>query len=194
MLAFRPSHILERRNRRSRVPNESKATKLSRQERTFVETVANQTSLAIIRAELEDEARNADVLSNADRLQKALLHAISHNVRTPLASIIGVLSTLREQDGSIEPEIYRDLLDTAQEQAHRLNRLLGNLFDLSRLEAGGLQVRSDPCDIQDLIGSALEQIGLAAGERRIDVKLPPNLSVRAHGFRVDRPGAGESAR
>ena len=112
--------------------------KLSRQELTFVETVANQTSLAIIRAELEDEARNADVLSSADRLQKALLHAISHNVKTPLASIIGVLSTLREHDGSIEPDIYRDLLDTAQEQAHRLNRLLGNLLDLSRLEAGAL--------------------------------------------------------
>ncbi len=86
-----------------------------------------------------------------------------------------MLSTLREKDGFFEPEIYRDLLETAQEQAQRLNRLLGNLLDLSRLEAGVLPVRNDPCDVQDLIGSALEQLGLAAREREIDVKIPGNL-------------------
>jgi two-component system, OmpR family, sensor histidine kinase KdpD len=152
-----------------------KRPKLPDQEMAFVEFIANQTSLAILRAESEEEARNADLLSNADRLQKALLHAISHNVKTPLASIIGVLSTLREKDGFFEPKIYRDLLDTAQEQAQRLNRLLGNLLDLSRLEAGVLPVRNDPCDVQDLVGSALEQLGLSAREREIDVKIPGNL-------------------
>lgn len=152
-----------------------KRPKLPDQELAFVEFIANQTSLAVLRAELEDAARNADLLSNADRLQTALLHAISHNVKTPLASIMGVLSTLREKEGFFEPKIYRDLLDTAQEQAQRLNRLLGNLLDLSRLEAGVLPVRNDPCDVQDLVGSALEQLGLAAHEREIDVKIPGNL-------------------
>jgi len=148
----------------------------------LAEAFANQTSLAILRVTLEDKARRAETLGEADRLQRALLNSIAHNVRTPLASIIGVLSTLQEQEISLAQPIRRDLLDTARQEAERLNRLLGNLLDLSRLEAGVLQIRSDPCDVQDLIGAALEQLGSAGENRHVEVKIPANLPFVAMDF------------
>lgn len=137
---------------------------------------ANQTSLAILRASLEDKVRDVEVLAQADRLQKALFNSIAHNVRTPLSMIIGVLSTLQEQELSPSGSIRRDLLETAREEAHRLNRVLGNLLDLSRLEAGVLHVRKDPCDVQDVIGAALEQLGSAVEQRRVEVQIAPDIS------------------
>ncbi len=130
----------------------------------------------ILRATLEDKARNAEFLADADTLQKALLNSISHNVRTPLASIIGVLSTLQEEEILIRQPVRRDLIDTARQEAERLNRLFGNLLDLSRLEAGALRIRKDPCDVQDLIGAALEQLGVRRREpSRSIVTIAPDL-------------------
>jgi two-component system, OmpR family, sensor histidine kinase KdpD len=141
----------------------------------LAESFANQTSLAILRVTLEGKARHAEILAEAHRLQKALLNSIAHNVRTPLASIIGVLSTLQQEEISLSHPIRQDLIDTARQEAERLNRLLGNLLDLSRLEAGVLRIRKDPCDVQDLIGAALEQLGSAAGHRRVEVKIAPDV-------------------
>lgn len=141
----------------------------------LIDSFASLTALAILRTDLEHEARIADVLSDADRFQKALLHSISHNVRTPLSSIIGVLSTLQESRSPLGDSVNQELLDTARQEADRLNRLLGNLLDLSRLEAGALRVRADPCDIQDVVGAALEQVGSAARTRQIDIHLAAEL-------------------
>ena len=140
-----------------------------------IEAFAHQTSLAILRADLEDKARHADRLSDADKFQKALLHSIAHNVRTPLSSVIGVLSTLQEEGTALDSSVRSDLIDTAREEAERLNRLLGNLLDLSRLEAGALHVRKDPCDVQDVIGAALDQLGSSLRNRIIDVTIAPDL-------------------
>lgn len=136
----------------------------------LIHSFANLTALALLRSA-------SDELSEADRLQKALLNSIAHNVRTPLASVIGVLSTLQEDDGVLNAAVRDELLDNARQEAERLNRLLGNLLDLSRLEGGALQVRSDPCDVQDVIGAALEQLGAAARKRRIEVAVDPNLPL-----------------
>jgi two-component system sensor histidine kinase KdpD len=142
----------------------------------LAQSYANHASLAILRASLEQKARHAEIFAEADRLQKALFNSIAHNVRTPLSTIIGVLSTLQEQELSPSGSIRRDLLDTAREEAHRLNRVLGNLLDLSRLEAGALHVRNDPCDVQDVIGAALEQLGSAIEQRGVEVQIAPDIS------------------
>jgi two-component system, OmpR family, sensor histidine kinase KdpD len=141
----------------------------------LVESFANQTALAILRATLEDKARHAEILAEAGKLQKTLLNSIAHNVRTPLASIIGVLSTLQEEEIQLNQPVRQDLIDTARAEAERLNRLLGNLLDLSRLEAGALQIRKDPCDVQDVIGAALEQLGSAIDNRLVEVTIGPDL-------------------
>ena len=143
----------------------------------FIHSFANQTALAMVRAALADEARHASSLFEADRFKKALLNAVAHNVRTPLASIIGVLSTLQENDAAIDPITREDLLDTARQEADRLNRLLGNLLDYSRIECGAVKVRADPCDVQDVIGAALEQLGSKARERSIDIAIDPGLPL-----------------
>ena len=143
----------------------------------LIEDFANQAALATLRAQLEEQAQNAVILADADKLQKALLNSISHNVRTPLASIIGALSALQEDSHAprMDEATRRELVDTAREEAGRLNRLLGNLLDMSRLDAGAVPVRMDLCDVQDLIGAALEQLGGAIRNRSIEVRAPADL-------------------
>jgi two-component system sensor histidine kinase KdpD len=131
----------------------------------------------MLRSALANEARNASWLSEADRFQKTLLNSIAHNVRTPLASIIGVLSTLEEDDAALNATVRRDLVETARQEADRLNRLLGNLLDLSRIEARAVRVRADPCDVQDVIGAAIEQLGGRARDRSIDVQIDSNMPL-----------------
>jgi two-component system sensor histidine kinase KdpD len=143
----------------------------------LIHSFANQTALTILRCALADEARHARILFEADRFQKTLLNSIAHNVRTPLASIIGVLSTLQEDNSALDPTVRDDLIDTARQEADRLNRLLGNLLDFSRIESGVVQVRADPCDVQDVIGAALQQLGAKAQERAIEVVIDPTLPL-----------------
>src|SRR5581483_7462975 len=106
----------------------------------LIDNFANQAALAVLRARLGQQVQNASLLEHTDKLQKALLNSISHNVRTPLASIIGALSTLQEDSRSqrLDQVTRQDLVDTAREEAGRLNRLLGNLLDMSRLDAGAV--------------------------------------------------------
>ncbi len=115
--------------------------------------------------------------TETENLQKALLNSISHNLRTPLASIIGALSTLQQDRnaGRLDDATRRELIDTAQAEAQRLNRLVGNLLDISRLDAGAVRVRNDPCDVQDVIGAALEQLAGTVHDRSIHVGIPPDL-------------------
>jgi len=138
--------------------------------------VRQQAALSVLRFQLTEEAQQARVLQETDRLQKALLDSISHNVRTPLASILGSLSIVLER-GNIEPgsAVNTELIENAAEAARRLNRLFGNLLDLTRLEAGRLHVRRDPCDVQDVIGAAVEQLGSTASGREIRIEIPSEL-------------------
>jgi two-component system sensor histidine kinase KdpD len=143
----------------------------------LIRSFASQTALALLRSSLEDEAQNVKALSETDQFRKTLLDSIAHNVRTPLASIIGVLSTLQEDQALLDGAVRRELLDTARQEADRLNRLLGNLLDLSRLESGSVRVRADPCDIHDVIGAAIEQLGPRACNRRVQVRIDLDLPL-----------------
>ncbi len=105
------------------------------------------------------------------------MNSISHNLRTPLASIIGALSTLQQDRHAsrLDEATRRELIDTAQAEAERLNRLVRNLLDISRLDAGAVRVRNDPCDVQDVIGAALEQLAGTVHNRSIHVSVPSDL-------------------
>jgi two-component system sensor histidine kinase KdpD len=143
----------------------------------LIHCFAGQASLTMLRSALANQARDASWLSEADRFQKALLNSIAHNVRTPLASIVGVLSTLEEDQATLNPAVRRDLIETGRQEADRLNRLLGNLLDMSRIDARSVHVRADPCDVQDLIGAAIEQLGGRARDRRIDVQIESSVPL-----------------
>jgi two-component system sensor histidine kinase KdpD len=147
------------------------------EERRTLEVIASQGSLAIERAQLSEAARQAEVLQATERLQTALLSSISHDLRTPLVSVTGALSGLREDDGQLDETNRKSLIENAHAEAVRLNRLVGNLLDMTRLEAGALRLSREPCDVQDVIGAALSQMEETLRDRRVVLDVPEDLPL-----------------
>ena len=146
------------------------------QRQTFY-AFANQAALAVERASLAEQARQAELLQATEKLQTALLNSISHDLRTPLVSITGALSSLREESLNINQEDRNSLLETAYGEAERLNRLVGNLLNMTRLEANAIHLRLEPCDIQDAIGAALDQLEERLGKTPVKVTIPEDLPL-----------------
>ncbi len=145
--------------------------------RRLLSAFASQATLAIERVQLVKQAEQAQLLQAREGLERALLNSISHDLRTPLVSITGSLGTLRDKAYKLTPESRRELLDTAWEEAERLNRFVGNLLDMTRLEAGALKLKREPCDVQDLAGCALAALDQRIGTRKVDVLLPDDLPL-----------------
>ncbi|MBN1583431.1 MAG: sensor histidine kinase KdpD, partial [Anaerolineae bacterium] len=148
---------------------------LSPEQRRLLEALANQAALATERAQLAEAAQRAQLLAATEKLQSALLNSISHDLRTPLVSITGVLSSLEDEDAPLEPQTRRALIETAREEAERLNRLVSNLLNMTRIEAGAVRIAWELEDVQDVIGSALEQLKSRMEGRQIRVDVPPDL-------------------
>jgi len=146
------------------------------QSQTF-NAFAYQAALAIERATLAEQARQAALLTATEKLQTALLNSISHDLRTPLVSITGALSSLREETLQLDPKDHKSLLDTAYGEAERLNRLVGNLLNMTRLEANAIHLRRELSDIQDAIGAALNQLEERLGIKPVEVKIPDDLPL-----------------
>lgn len=149
---------------------------LSPDRRRLLAAFAVQAAGAVERAQLAEAAQRAHLLEETEKLQDALLHSISHALRTPLASIIGSLSTLSDSD-QLNEETRTDLLDTAREEADRLNWLVSNLLDMTRLESGHLTLTVDRYDLEDVVGVALGQTASILRERPVDVRLEENLPL-----------------
>ena len=152
-------------------------------QRWLMESFASLSALALERGLLAEQASQTQVLQAAERLQTALLNSISHDLRTPLSSITGVLSSLKENPNSLEdPTVFDDetraeLIDTALEEAGRLNRLVANLLDMTRLEAGALHLKREPCDVQDLVGAALARLRDRLANRTLETVIPDDLPL-----------------
>lgn len=150
---------------------------LTHEQRRLMEAFASQTALAIERAQLAQQAQQAQLLQEAEKLQAALLNSISHDLRTPLASITGVLSTLRDDGAVLDEAIRADLVETAWEEANRMNHLVGNLLDMTRLEAGALKVKRELSDFQDVIGVALAQLADRMRDQSVKIDVPAELPL-----------------
>jgi two-component system, OmpR family, sensor histidine kinase KdpD len=154
----------------------------SNEEERLLASFAEHIGLAIARALLAEEAKQIRLARETEKLYTTLLNSISHDLRTPLASITGVLSSLRE-DASLLPEAARtELINTAWEETERLNRLVGNLLDMTRLESGAMQIIRQPVDLEDLVGVALDQMRTRLKERTVQTNLPPNLPLAPMDF------------
>jgi two-component system sensor histidine kinase KdpD len=149
----------------------------SPQSRKLLDALAGQAAVAIERVQFASQAEQAQILQARDNLERALLNSISHDMRTPLVSITGALSALREKGYLFDEESRKELLDAALEEAGRLNRFVGNLLDMTRLEAGVIKLKEELCDVQDLIGCALAALERIIAGRRVDVRLPDNLPL-----------------
>jgi two-component system sensor histidine kinase KdpD len=148
---------------------------LTHDQRRTLDTFANQVAMAIERVRLAEQARQAEILEITDKLQSALLNSISHDLRTPLVSITGALSSLLDDALLLNAASRRNLIETAYGEADRLNRLVGNLLDMTRLEAGAVRIHNEVCDIQDVIGSALEQLTSSLETHQVSIDVSPDL-------------------
>jgi two-component system sensor histidine kinase KdpD len=142
--------------------------------RRLLETIASQTAIAIERARYADQAKQAVLLGEAEKLHAALLNSVTHDLRTPLASITGSLSSILE-DPSMDRSSQRELTENALEQAERLNQLVGDLLDMARVEAGALHVVKKPCDLRDVIGTSLKRLEHGLEGRKILVAIAPDF-------------------
>lgn len=141
----------------------------------------NLSALAIERARFAEDSLQAETLRSTERLQSALLNSISHQLRTPLSTITGVLTGIRNSDQEIssenrlDPLARNELVDSAILQADQLNRLVENLLDMTRLEAGALRLHLQPGDLQELVGAVVEQMSPRLSRRPLHIHLPSNL-------------------
>jgi len=126
-------------------------------ERRLLDALAGQAALAIERAILNQDIEEARVSAEAEKLRSALLSSISHDLRTPLASIIGAASSLMNFSDRIDDSGRRELLRTVRDEAERLNRFVGNLLDMTRIEAGAMQPRLDWVDPEELVATAVKR-------------------------------------
>lgn len=159
------------------VPGQPATVMLTPEQRHLVEALLSQAAVAIERVQLAEEAQEAQVLRITEQLQTALLNSISHDLRTPLASIMGALSSLRNDDHVLDDQTRRELVETAWEETERMNRLVANLLDMTRLEAGTMTIRKEACDIQDVVGVALSQLGNRLANRPLIVDIPSDLPL-----------------
>jgi two-component system sensor histidine kinase KdpD len=139
----------------------------------ILEAFALELAASVELGELEAEAEAAGALSAASELRAAILSSVSHDLRTPISAIKASVTSLLQDDVEWTPEARREFLDTINEETDRLNALVGNLLDMSRLQGGALEISATPVGLDEVLPAALHSLGLADGA--IDVDVPETL-------------------
>jgi two-component system, OmpR family, sensor histidine kinase KdpD len=164
------------------------SSSLTLEQKELLDAFANLSALAIERAGFAEQAAQSEMLRRTEKLQTALLNSISHELRTPLASITGVLTSLAESERAselqhkLDPGTTRELLESATDQARQLNRLVENLLDMTRLEAGALRLQREPVDLHDLVSTVLGQMSDRLHDHPVQTAIPqqvPLISIDA---------------
>jgi two-component system, OmpR family, sensor histidine kinase KdpD len=150
---------------------------LTPDERRLLDALCDQAAVAIERISLARGLDEARVLAETERLRAALLTSISHDLRTPLASILGTVSSLRSFAENYSATEREELLATLQEEAERLNRFVANLLDMTRLESGAIELRLELIDVAEIIGSALQRAGNVLAGHHVEVDIEPELPM-----------------
>jgi two-component system sensor histidine kinase KdpD len=150
----------------------------------LLEAFADQTASAVERAHLAEEAARRRVQAETEQMRSALLSAVSHDLRTPLATITGAASLLLAGPdaavggpGTLDEAARRELQSAIYDEAERLNRLVGNLLEMTRLESGQVQVKRDWQPLEEVIGSALGRMERALAEHPIITTIPDDLPL-----------------
>lgn len=151
---------------------------MSTEEQRLLDSLIDQTALAIERCQLVQKVDKAQVRAEADKLRVAMLTSLSHDLRTPLASILGASSALMSGHGVYNQAQTDEMLGTIREEAERLDRFVGNLLDMSRLEAGALGVKLQEIDLADVAETALERVRRRLSPDRVQMDIG-DVSVRA---------------
>ncbi|MDD5254878.1 MAG: DUF4118 domain-containing protein [Candidatus Omnitrophica bacterium] len=136
--------------------------------------------VGIVVSTLASKTREQVIQRQKEKLQTALLNSVSHDLRTPLSSIAGSLSALLDNDAGLDDATRKELLEAAFFESEQLNRLVSNLLDMTRMEAGALKISRKACELRDVLGATLEQLKEKIGARNIRIDIPddfPEISV-----------------
>jgi len=147
------------------------------EQQQLLEVFAGQTALAIERTLSQRSAEETRVHMQTEQMRSSLLSAMSHDLRTPLASITGAASTLRSQSDRLPPETRHELLESISDEADRLSRLVGNLLDMTRFESGGVELRRDLYPLEEIVGTVLQRMEPQLEGRAVSTDLAENLPM-----------------
>ncbi|MEN6406639.1 MAG: sensor histidine kinase KdpD [Thermoguttaceae bacterium] len=139
------------------------------------EALAGLIALALERAELEAEADQIRLDIETERLRSSLLSAVSHDLRTPLSVITGAGSTLLDGDASLDPATRRELSASILNESERLNRLVANLLDMTRLQAGALEIKKQWQPVEEVIGASLARTARQLKDRSVSTDIAADL-------------------
>lgn len=145
-------------------PNEPQ---LSAETHRMIESLLDQVSIALERTTLADEAADARASAESEKLRSALLSSISHDLRTPLSSIVGSVTTLRSLHSKMTKAVRDDLLVNIEEEASRLSRFVSNLLDMTKIEGGAVKLSNDQLDVSDVVAAAIRRARQTWPERQI---------------------------
>ena len=143
----------------------------------FIGALLDQGAVALERAEFAAQAADATALRRSDRLRSALLNSVSHDLRTPLSTVLGAVTTLIDYGKSLDKAVQRDLMLSIREEAEKLNRYVGDLLDMTRLEGGALVTRREWVDIRDVLRAAVGQVSRRLEDRKVERDFPPELTM-----------------
>lgn len=143
----------------------------------FIDAFAHQGALTIVRVRLAEEAKSSALRAETEQMRSSLLSTVSHDFRTPLAAITGAATTLRDDAKSVSTEQRADLVVTICEEAERLERLVGNLLHMTRVESGSLEVKREWISLEELLASAVARVEPTLGGRAVPIELPEELLI-----------------
>ncbi len=143
----------------------------------LIMALLEQGAVALERSQLATEALETETLRRADRFRSALMNSVSHDLRTPLSTVLGASSTLLELGDKMSKVVRQDLLVSIREEAERLSRYVANLLDMTRLEGGALRLRTDWTDVRDVLNAAAQRVERRLGQRPLSRDYPDHLSM-----------------
>jgi two-component system, OmpR family, sensor histidine kinase KdpD len=150
---------------------------LTPDQRRLLDALADQGALAIERVRLVEEMDRVERAAETERLRSALLTSISHDLKTPLASVLGAAGTLRDLGERLDDAQKADLLATIIDESERLNRFIANLLDMTKLESGAISPNVALHDLAEIVGSALRRAGRILSRHRVELDLAADLPM-----------------
>jgi two-component system, OmpR family, sensor histidine kinase KdpD len=152
---------------------------LTPDQRRLLDALADQGALAIERVQLVEDMDRVQRTAETERLRTALLTSISHDLKTPLASVLGSAATLRDLDEKLTDSEKAELLSTIVEESERLNRFIANLLDMTRLESGAVAPKLAPHDLSEIIGSTLQRTAKILRHHSVRLDLATDIPMVA---------------
>jgi two-component system, OmpR family, sensor histidine kinase KdpD len=159
------------------IDNDKSGPLLTPDQRRLLDALMDQGALAIERVLLVEDMDRVKRTVESDRLRSALLTSISHDLKTPLASVLGAASTMRDLASGLTDQEKHDLLATVIDESERLNRFIANLLDMTKLESGAVVPNTAPHDIGEIVGSALRRASKILARHRVSLELAADLPM-----------------